>query len=122
MKKEIIIHYKRKRIKIIAKDCNVLQKLVGLMFSRRESAKILLFNFKKKQKIRIHSMFVFYPFVAIWLDKRNRVVDLKIVNHFVFCISPKKESYGLVEIPISSQYKKLLKNSIFRRELETFKY
>jgi len=121
MEKKVIIHYKKKRIKIIAKDCNLLQKFIGLMFSRRDSAKILLFKFKKKQRIRIHSMFVFYPFVAVWLDKKNKIVDLKIVKPFNPCVSPKIEAYKLVEIPINKKHGKISKIVISRRELETFK-
>lgn len=109
MKREIIIHYKRKKIKIIAKDCNVLQKFIGLMFSRRENARMLLFSFKKKQKIRIHSWYVFYPFIAVWLDERNRVVDLKIVKPFTPWVSPKKRCISLLEIPINLYYKNLIK-------------
>jgi len=109
MIKEITIHYKKKRIKIIAEDCNILQKFIGLMFSSKNKAKILLFNFKRRQGIRIHSFFVFYPFVAVWLDKKNKVVDLKIVKPFTFCVSPKRKCLKLVEIPMSHQYKKIIK-------------
>jgi len=108
MKKKIIIHYKKRRIKIIAEDCNFLQKFVGLMFSRREKAKILLFSFKRKQKIRIHSFYVFYPFVAVWLDEKNKVIDLKIVKPFIPCISHKNKADKLVEIPINKKYDDIL--------------
>ncbi|MEK6826879.1 MAG: hypothetical protein AABX99_00140 [Nanoarchaeota archaeon] len=76
------------------------------MFSRREKAGILLFDFKEKQKIVIHSFFVFYPFVAIWLDEKNKVIDLKIVKPFTFCVSPKKSCFKLVEIPINKKNKR----------------
>ncbi len=109
MKKTITINYKKKKIKIIAENCNALQKFVGLMFSSREKAKILLFSFKEKQKIRIHSFFVFYPFFAVWLDAKNKVVDLKIVKPFVACVSPNRESFKLIEIPVSNHYKKIIK-------------
>ena len=108
MKKQIIIHYKRKKIKIIAKDCNFVQKFVGLMFSCRKKAEILLFNFKSKQKIRIHSFFVFYSFIAVWLDDKNKVVDLKIVKPFVLCVSPKGKCFKLVEIPINKNNKRVI--------------
>jgi uncharacterized membrane protein (UPF0127 family) len=110
MKKQIItIHYKNKRIKITAENCNLLEKFIGLMFSRRQKAKILLFNFDKKQKIRIHSLFVFYPFLAVWLNEQNRIADLKIVKPFSLCISPKKPAFNLVEIPINYKNKKIIK-------------
>jgi len=103
MRKKIIINYKKKKITLIAEDCNIFRKFSGLMFSRREKAGILLFDFKEKQKIVIHSFFVFYPFVAVWLDKKNKVVDLKIVKPFTFCVSPKKSCFKLVEIPINKK-------------------
>jgi uncharacterized membrane protein (UPF0127 family) len=107
-KKEITIKYKKKRLKIAAEDCNLLNKIVGLMFSRREKSRILLFDFKRKQKIKIHSLFVFYSFIALWLDGKNRVVDLKIVRPFTLCVSPKKPVFKLVEIPINNFYKKII--------------
>jgi len=113
MKKRITIKYKKRRIKIIAENCNIFEKFVGLMFSRRQKAKILLFHFKKKQKIPIHSFFVFYPFLAVWTDKKNKVVGLKLVRPFTFCIASRKFAFNLVEIPI---------NSAHRRCLERFKY
>ncbi len=108
MKKKITIKYKKKRLKITAEDCNLLNKFVGLMFSRREKSRILLFDFKRKQKIKIHSIFVFYSFIALWLDDKSRVVDLKIVRPFTPCVSPKKPVFKLIEIPINNFYKKII--------------
>ena len=109
MKKKIIIHYKKRRIKIIAEECNFLIKFAGLMFSRREKAKILLFRFGNKRKIMIHSFCVFYPFVAVWLDEKNRIVDLKIVKPFILCVSHKNKADKLIEIPLNRKNKKLAK-------------
>ena len=108
MKKKIIINYKKKRVSLVAEDCNFFRKFSGLMFSRREKAGILLFDFKEKQKIAIHSFFVFYPFIAVWLDKNNKIVDLKVVKPFTFCVSPKKSCFKLVEIPINNKNKKIM--------------
>ena len=107
MKKTITINYKRKEIKIIAENCNAFRKFSGLMFSRLEKAEILLFDFKRKQKIAIHSFFVFYPFIAVWLDEKNNVVDLKIVKPFSPCVSPQESGFKLVEIPINKKNKKI---------------
>ncbi len=108
MKRKITIKYKKKRLKILAEDCNFLKKFTGLMFSHREKARALLFSFKRKQKIKIHSFFVFYPFVAVWLDNKNKIVDLKIVKPFSPCVFPKKSAFSLLEIPINSNYKKIV--------------
>jgi uncharacterized membrane protein (UPF0127 family) len=114
MKKEIILTYKNKKIKLIADECNLWEKFWGLMFSRREKAKILLFNFNRKQKIKIHSFFVFFRFVAIWLDNKNNVVDIKIVKPFTLSI-PQKPAYNLIEIPFNKKYKKLYNFFTYRR-------
>ncbi|VVB83751.1 Uncharacterised protein [uncultured archaeon] len=106
MKKKIIVRYKNKKIRIDAEDCGCFKKFSGLMFSKREKAEILLFDFDEKQKIRIHSFFVFYPFIAVWLDDKNRTVDLKIVNPFTPYASPKKSCFRLIEIPINRSTKK----------------
>jgi uncharacterized membrane protein (UPF0127 family) len=80
------------------------------MFSRREKAKILIFEFDKKRKIIIHSFFVFFPFAALWINEKNEVVDSKIVKPFVSYVSPSEKSLSLIEIPINKKTKKLVEN------------
>jgi uncharacterized membrane protein (UPF0127 family) len=109
MKREIVIKYKKRKIKIIAEDCNFLKKFTGLMFSNRQNSRALLFSFRRKQKIMIHSFYVFYSFIALWLDEKNNIVDLKIVKPFSLCISPQKSTFRLVEIPINDYYQKIVK-------------
>jgi uncharacterized membrane protein (UPF0127 family) len=113
MYKKICIKYKKRNINVIADDCNLLKKTIGLMFSRRENAKILLFSFRKKQKIAIHSFFVFYPFLAVWLDEKNEIVNLKVVKSFIPYASSRKKCLRLVEIPINNKNKRIL--ALFRR-------
>lgn len=108
MKKEIIFKYKKRRINLKVEDCNTLKKFTGLMFSQCEKAKALLFDFKKPTKIRLHSIFVFFPFVAIWLDEKDNVLDLRIVKPFNFSVGADKYFYRLVEIPINRRYKKII--------------
>jgi len=109
LKKKLTIGYKKKRIKLTAEDCGIWRKFSGLMFSRREKAGILLFSFKRKQFIAIHSFFVFYPFIAVWLDEKGRAVDLKIVKPFTPCVCPEKKALSLVEIPLNKRDKKIAK-------------
>ena len=61
----------------------------------------------KPVRIAIHSFFVFFPFLAIWIDDKNNVVDVKIVNPFKFSVSPKKSFCKLLEIPINKKYLKI---------------
>ena len=108
--KEIVFFNQGKKFSVKVKDCNIFWKGVGLMFSRREKAKILLFNFKKKTNIAIHSFFVFFPFAAFWLNEKNEVVDSKIVKPFTSCVFPREKTLMLIEIPINKNNKKFLKN------------
>jgi uncharacterized membrane protein (UPF0127 family) len=109
MKKRIIIKIGKKEISFIAEECNMLEKTIGLMFSRREKAEILLFSFKQKQKIAIHSFFVFYPFLAVWLDERNRISKVKIIKPFIPYASSDRKCFRLAEIPISRKNRRIIK-------------
>jgi len=109
MKKRIGFLYKGKKFLVDVIVCNSLEKFFGLMFARRRKAQALLFDFKKPTKIKIHSFFVFFPFVAVWLDEKNKIVDFKIVKPFNFSISSKKLFKRLVEIPINERYSGIVK-------------
>ncbi|RLG16097.1 hypothetical protein DRN69_01755 [Candidatus Pacearchaeota archaeon] len=100
---------KIKGVSIEVKRCNNFQKFKGLMFASREKAKALLFDFSKPILTPIHSFFVFFPFVALWLDDKNKLLDLKLVKPFKFFIVPKKPYQKLVEIPINQRYEKVIK-------------
>ena len=78
------------------------------MFRSREKAKTFLFEFKKPTKIKIHSLFVFFPFVAVWLDKNNKIVKLKTVKPFSLAISPTRSYSKIIEIPINKKYSKIV--------------
>ncbi len=106
MKKLMHLKYKGRKINIIAKECK--WKIIGLMFGNKKHAEALLFNFKKPVRTKIHSLFVFFPFVALWLDYKNKVVAMKIVKPFTFSVQPRSEFYRLVEVPVSKRYKSVL--------------
>lgn len=89
------------------KKCNAFSKFTGLMFNRREKASALLFDFAKEGRHAIHSFFVFFPFLAIWLDRSNNIVEYKIVYPFVALVMPKKSFSKLIEIPLNERYKKV---------------
>lgn len=114
MNKKICFHFKKKRIILNAEECVFFRRFSGLMFTKRKNAKALLFDFKKPGRIRIHSLFVFFSFLAVWLDGKNNVIDMKKIRPFVFSASPKEPAFKLVEIPMSSRYNSLVK-ALFRR-------
>lgn len=122
MLKKIDLIYKGKKIFLNVKRKNFLGKIIGLMFSRREKANILLFSFRKEQNLKIHSFFVFYPFIALWLDKENRVIDFKIVKPFTPAISTKKYFYSLLEIPINKKNKKIISIIVDNKKFKKIPY
>lgn len=93
-----------KKIKIDVRRGN---KLIGLMFKGREND-ILLFEFDKEGIYPIHSFFVFFSFLALWLDKNNNLIDKRIVKPFELYIRPKKPFRKLIEIPFNDKNKKIV--------------
>jgi len=112
------LNYKHKKIELTVETCNIFEMVRGLMFRRREKARaLLLFDFKKPLRLKIHSFFVFFSFVAVWLDEKNKVVELKVVRPFTFIVKPKKPFFKLVEIPVNREYKDVVKLLCSTRDL-----
>lgn len=107
--KKIKIGFHGEKIEIPFKKVSEVGKGIGLMFSSRKRAKALLFEFKKPTKMSIHSFFVFFPFICLWLDNENKVIDFKRVKPFTWHISSRKPYCRLLEIPFNDQYKNILK-------------
>ena len=106
---EVKFNYKKKDYKINLKVCNFFQKISGLMFTRKDKAQALLFE----NPSPIHSLFVFFPFLAIWLDKKDKVIQIDRVKPFTLNIKPKKSAVRLLEIPINKKYKEIIKRLKF---------
>ena len=85
-------------------ECSGINKFLGLMFKQREKAPILLFNIKNQA---IHSLFVFFPFIAVWLDEANNTVGMGVVKPFKLHVKPKKPFFKLIEIPLNKKYKEV---------------
>lgn len=96
------------KITINAKKVFGVEKFLGLMFKSRNTRN-LLFEFNKNESKKIHSLFVFFNFLAIWLDKNNRVIGYELVRPFRLLIKPKKSSSKLLEIPINKKNEKIIK-------------
>jgi len=105
----MILFLRNRKINVEAKEVSFFGKIWGLMFSRRESAKNLAFNFSKPVNTSIHSWFVFYPFLAIWLNEKKEIAEYKIVNPFSFSIKPRQKFKILIEIPINKRNAKVVK-------------
>ncbi len=109
---KITFRYKNKKISLDVQKCNFFQRLSGLMFRRREKARSLLFDFRNPTRISIHSLFVFFPFVAIWLDNKNEVMEVQKVASFRCYIFPRENFYKLIEIPINKKYSSIVNSLV----------
>ncbi|MDP7520631.1 MAG: DUF192 domain-containing protein [Candidatus Pacearchaeota archaeon] len=101
------IYYKNKSINISVKKLSSFNRLIGLMFKSKTNDN-LLFEFNKDVKMSIHSYFVFFDFLAVWLDKSNNVIEFKIVRPFSFMVKSKKPSSKFIEVPINNKNKKII--------------
>jgi uncharacterized membrane protein (UPF0127 family) len=93
-------------------EVSEIGKIRGLMFRRRENAPALLFNFRKFTKMKIHSFFVFFPFIAFWLDDKDNVVEFRKVDSWEVSISPSVKYKKLLEIPLNNFYSPRIKNLV----------
>ena len=100
--------FKNKKISLEIKECKGIHKFLGLMFSRREKASALLFDFGKPTQIVIHSLFC-TEFIGIWIDSDGKVVEIKRVKPWKLSIKPKKPFRKLIEIPVNGKYSEVLK-------------
>ncbi|MBS3084289.1 DUF192 domain-containing protein [Candidatus Pacearchaeota archaeon] len=108
MKKKLIgFTLGRKKINLEAHVVPKWCEWLGLMFRRREKARALLFEFKKPVRMAIHSYFVFFPFVAIWVDSHNKVIAIKRVEPFKFRVLPSEKFIRLIEVPVNTFYNSL---------------
>ncbi|MFA6022717.1 MAG: hypothetical protein WC781_01375 [Candidatus Pacearchaeota archaeon] len=103
---KIKIKLKDKEISLEAIEAGIFQRFRGLMFRNKEKAPILLFNMKKQYAI--HSFFVFFDFITLWLDNKNRVLEWKIVKPFSPYEKSNAEFYKIIEIPINRRYHSLV--------------
>lgn len=91
------------------KKCNGLHRVKGLMFSRKEKAKALVFDFNKPCREAIHSLFVFFPFVAAWLDSKGKIIEIRKIKPFTPFVSIEKLYSKIIEIPINKKYSDIVK-------------
>lgn len=117
MMRKIIIGFNRSKIVINVRELSNWQMYFGLMFKQSESDNLL---FNKKGFWGIHSFFVFFPFLAVWLDEKKRVLEWRIIKPFTFFVRPRRKFSKLIEIPFNKRNKQIL--FIFRRQKQRFKY
>lgn len=104
-----ILKYKKKKISFETHKCNWFEKIIGLMFSKKEDAKTLIFEFETSSKRAIHSFFVFFPFLAIWRNSRRQIIKIQVIKPWKFSVKPRKNFKELIEIPINKKNSKVVK-------------
>ena len=112
------IRIKNKLIKIRIKKVSGIGTFTGLMFKTRKTQN-LLFEFRRTKKQAIHSFFVFFPFLALWLDKKNNSLEAKIVKPFTSLLKSGKPAAKLIELPFNSENEEIIKLIV---DEERFKY
>ncbi|MEK6819273.1 MAG: hypothetical protein AABY10_05065 [Nanoarchaeota archaeon] len=101
------IKFKGKILFLDVRKTGFLSKYFGLMFKSKQTDN-LLFEFSKTENGAIHSFFVFFEFLAVWLDKDNNVLELKIVKPFTLFVKPMIRADKLVEIPLNYRNKRII--------------
>ena len=103
----MIINYKGRKIDIRVRKEGFFSYCIGLMFKKREAENIL-FEFSKDGKWAIHSFFLFFPFVVLWMDNKNRIIETKLVKPWSFHVKPRRKYRKLVEIPVNNGNRKII--------------
>ncbi len=115
--KKTKISYKGHRFNVNLKICRGFRKVFGLMLVPKQKAKALLFEFKGPMRKSIHSFLVFFSFIAIWLDEKNKVVDFKVVKPFRFFILPSRSFSKIIEIPLNKEYAHIMEILVGHRKI-----
>ncbi len=102
----LLIHKNKKIDSGYIRRVSGFGRISGLMFKTKETDN-LLFGFHRNTRLAIHSIFVFFPFLAIWLDENNKVLNYKIVKPFSLHIAPQKSFRKLLEIPLNEKNMKI---------------
>ena len=92
-------------------DLNKVSKfgmIRGLMFRSRGKSPALSFEFSRPTNMKIHSFFVFFPFLAVWLDENNKIIEKKVIKPFQSIVGITKKFTKLIEIPINDRYSKII--------------
>jgi uncharacterized membrane protein (UPF0127 family) len=93
------------KINIEVKRVSIIGATIGLMFKTRKT-KNLLFDFPGRWGL--HSWFVFFDFLAVWLDEKNNIIEYRRVKPFTYFVKPKTKFAKLVEIPVTDGNKRIL--------------
>jgi len=106
---KISVNFKGKNNLIDVRKTGFFGKGLGLTF-RTKNTENLLFEFSRAVNWQgnLTSIFVFFPFMTLWLNDKNKVIDFRVVRPFEFCIRQKKKFHKIVEIPLNDKNKSII--------------
>ena len=109
------ISYRRKKIEIPVK--NVPFFSAGLILRTRNTQNLF---FKKifPKNSSLTSYFVFFPFLILWLNKKNKVVDIRIAKPFERKISTRKKFSHIIELPFNNKNKKIIRLFVGKKKIK----
>ncbi|MDP3881946.1 MAG: DUF192 domain-containing protein [Nanoarchaeota archaeon] len=113
---KIKIKFGKKTSYLPIKRTSFFGKAFGLMFKSRNTDS-LLFDFREDTNARIHSIFVFFPFLAIWLDDKNNVKEWSVISPFRFHISSPESFRKIVEVPLNSKNRQIVEFFVGSRKV-----
>jgi len=103
--KKISFSYRGKKVSLNCRECGFFS--FGLMFRSRKTAPCV-FEFDAPTDFKISSLFVPFPFIAVWIGDDGRVMEKRIVKPFTLSVKSKKPYYTLVEIPLNKINSKII--------------
>ncbi len=103
--RNIKVGFKGKKFDVKVRELSLPEQGLGLMFRTKNCDNLL---FDRRGRWAIHSWFVFFKFLALWLDEKNNVVEWKIVSPFKKYVVPKNDFARLIEVPINARNKKII--------------
>ena len=109
---------KNRRFYSDVRERKFLGKMIGLMFKSRNTSN-MLFSFSKDVYFSLHSWFVFFPFLCLWLDDRKRVIEMKVIMPFSTRILPNKAYRYVLELPFNDGNMEIINSLVGRKDLNT---
>ena len=110
------VNLNKKLMNLEVRKVSGFGKYSGLMFRTRDTDS-LLFEFKNWKIASIHSFFVFFSFLAVWMDEKDKVVNFEVVRPFRVLVRPRRPSTKLIEIPINLKNRQILDFFVGKRKI-----
>lgn len=100
------IKHKGRSLAVSYDEVGFFRRGTGLMF-RSQGTSNLLFRFAQPCRVAITSWFVFFPFVAVWLDSKHNVIETRVVKPFILSFKPRSPARYLLELPLNRRNLKI---------------